>query len=392
MERLDGLIEKHTQETIALRRDIHQHPELGMEEERTSKLVKKELEKLGLEVQDRVGKMGVVGILRGEKQGKTLLLRADMDALPIEEQTDLPFASKQAGKMHACGHDVHTAILLGAAKVLSELKGEIQGNIKFVFQPAEESNPTGGARYMIEDGVLENPPVDGAMALHIKNIPLGQVALRPGIVSAKSDRVYLRVKGKSAHASEPHRGVDAILAAGQIMSALQSIVSRNINPMDSAVVTIGTIHGGSRYNVICDEVVMEGTVRTFNPEVSKLMPSRIESLAKKVAEALECSCEVQYVGGYSNTINDVKMTEQVIELFRGILGQENVLIPEQPSSGGEDFSEFAKRVPSVYYWLGMESELNTGRTLLHNPHLLVDERAIPLGMKTLSVAALDFLK
>lgn len=391
-KKIDILVEKHKGETIAIRRDIHQHPELGMEEVRTSGLVKKELRGLGLEVHDGIGKMGVVGILRGKKEGRTLLLRADMDALPIQEQTDLSFASKEAGKMHACGHDVHTAILLGVAKVLSELKDQIQGNIKFVFQPAEESNPTGGARYMIEDGVLDNPKVDGAMALHIKNIPLGQVALRPGVMSAKSDRIYLTVKGKSAHASEPHKGNDAIVAAAQIVSSLQSIVSRNVPPMESAVITLGTIHGGSRYNVICDQVLMEGTVRTFHPQVSKLMPKRIKEVASKIAQALDCTCEIDYVEGYTNTINDPKMTKEVIDLFKENLGEENVLIPEEPSSGGEDFSEFAKRVPSVYYWLGMESEINKGRALLHNPHLIVDERSIPIGMRTLCLAAMDFLE
>lgn len=392
IDKIENLVLHLTEEITELRRDIHRHPELGMEEKRTAALVKRELEKLGLEVQDSVGKMGVVGVLRGHAKGKTLLLRADMDALPIQEQTELPFASVEAGKMHACGHDVHTAILLGTARVLSQFRDHLYGTIKFVFQPAEESNPTGGARYMIEDGVLEDPKVDAAMGLHIWNIPLGKVALRPGTMMAKSDRIYLRVKGKSAHASAPQEGADAILAAGQIMSALQSIVSRNVNPMDSAVVTIGTIHGGSRYNVICDEVRMEGTVRTFTPEVSQLMPERITRLSQNIAQAMGCQCEVEYVEGYSATINDQSLALELIDVFKTYLGEKNVLIPEKPASGGEDFSEFAKRVPSVFYWIGIDSELNEGRTILHNPHLLVDERVIPLGMKTLSLAALNYLK
>lgn len=390
-ERLDELIEKYLDNIIEIRRDIHQYPEIGMEEVRTSALVKSELEKLGLEVQDKVGKMGVVGLLRGKEPGKTILLRADMDCLPMDEQTDLPFKSKVPGMMHACGHDVHTAILLGAAKVLSELKDEIKGNIKFVFQPAEEANPTGGARYMIQDGVLENPKVDAAVALHISNLPLGTVGLRTGTMAAQSDRIFLTVKGKSSHASRPHEGVDAIVAAGHITTALQTIISRNVDPMESAVVTIGTIHGGSRYNVVCDKVVLEGTVRTFSPHISAIMPTRIKAIAENVANALGAECELEYVNGYSATVNDKALATKFIEYFGDAIGPENVIIPAQPTSGAEDFSEFTKAVPSVYYKLGMESEINEGKTTLHNPNLIVDERCIAIGMKTMVSGAIDFL-
>ena len=390
-DNLDKLIEKYLDDIIEIRRDIHMHPEIGMEEIRTSGIVKSELEKLGLEVQDKIGNMGVVGLLRGREPGKTILLRADMDALPIEEQTDLPFKSTVSGKMHACGHDVLTSILLGAAKVLSELKDEIKGNIKFVFQPAEEANPTGGARYMIEDGVLENPKVDAAMALHVWGFPLGKVALRTGTMMAQSDRIFITVKGKAAHASQPHNGVDAIIAAGHILTALQTVISRNVDPMESAVVTIGTIHGGNRYNVLCDKVVMEGTVRIFNPAVAELMPNRIKAIAENVAKALDCECDFEYVPGYKMTVNDEELANKAIQSFQDVLGEENVLIPEHPASGSEDFSEFTMRVPSVFYWLGIESDLNEGRTTLHNPNLIVDERSIPIGIKTMCKAALDFL-
>ena len=388
---LDLLIEKYLDEIIEIRRDIHQYPEIGMEEVRTSALVKAELEKLGLEVQDKVGKMGVVGLLRGREDGKTILLRADMDCLPMDELTDLSFKSKVPGMMHACGHDVHTAILLGAAKVLSELKDEIKGNIKFVFQPAEEANPTGGARYMIEDGVLENPKVDAAVALHVWNIPLGKVGIRTSTMMAQSDRIFITVKGVSSHASQPHNGIDAIVVAGHIITALQTIISRNVDPMESAVVTIGTIHGGSRYNVTCDKVVLEGTVRTFNPEISAIMPTRITSIAENVARALGAECDVEYVEGYSATVNDEHLATKFIGYFQDAIGEENVIIPNQPASGAEDFSEFTKVVPSVFYWLGMESEMNKGKTTVHNPNLIVDERCIPTGIKTLVSGSLDFL-
>ena len=390
-ERLDRLIEKYLNDIIEIRRDIHANPEIGMEEVRTAALVKTELEKLGLQVQDKVGKMGVVGLLKGNQPGKTILLRADMDCLPMDELIDLPFKSKVTGMMHACGHDVHTAILLGAAKVLSELKDGIKGNIKFVFQPAEEANPTGGARYMIEDGVLENPTVDAAVGLHVWNLPLGKVGIRTGTMMAQSDRIYITVKGKSSHASQPHNGIDAIVTAGHIITALQTVVSRNVDPMESAVITIGTIHGGSRYNVTCDKVVLEGTVRTFNPEISAIMPNRIKTIAENVATALDAECEVEYVEGYSATVNDEDLANKFIGYFSDAIGEENVLIPNQPASGGEDFSEFTKVVPSVFYWLGMESEINEGKTTLHNPNLLVDERCIPVGIKTMVAGSIDFL-
>ncbi|HEY4543259.1 MAG TPA: amidohydrolase [Tissierellaceae bacterium] len=391
-EKIEQLVEKHLDDIVKIRRCIHENPELGMEENETSKLVAKELEKLGLEVETGVANTGVVGLLRGKEEGKTILLRADMDALPITEKTGLEFSSKNDGKMHACGHDVHTSILLGVAKVLTEMKDEIKGNIKFVFQPAEEMNPTGGARYMIEEGVLENPKVDAAFALHVWGEKVGTVAVRRGTMMAQSDRLFITVKGKASHASQPHNGDDAILAAAQILVALQSIISRNVDPMESAVITVGTIKGGTRYNVLCDEVVLEGTVRTFNEKVAEMMPGKIKNLAENIAEAMGCSAEVEYVKGYSMTSNNEELADIAIESFKDILGEENVIIPEHPASGSEDFSEFTKSVPSVFYWLGLESDKNIGKTTLHNPNLVVDEDCIPVGIKSMSKLALDYLK
>lgn len=391
-EKIEQLVEKHIDDIVKIRRCIHENPELGMEENETSKLVAKELEKLGLEVETKVANTGVVGLLRGKEEGKTILLRADMDALPITEKTGLEFSSKNDGKMHACGHDVHTSILLGVAKVLTEMKDEIKGNVKFVFQPAEEMNPTGGARYMIEEGVLENPKVDAAFALHVWGEKVGTVAVRRGTMMAQSDRLFITVKGKASHASQPQNGDDAILAAAQILVALQSIISRNVDPMESAVITVGTIKGGTRYNVLCDEVVLEGTVRTFNEKVAEMMPGKITNLAQNIAEAMGCSAEVEYVKGYSMTSNNEELADIAIESFKDILGEENVIIPEHPASGSEDFSEFTKSVPSVFYWLGLESDKNIGKTTLHNPNLVVDEDCIPVGIKSMSKLALDYLK
>ncbi len=391
-EKIEQLVEKHIDDIVKIRRCIHENPELGMEENETSKLVAKELEKLGLEVETGVANTGVVGLLRGKEEGKTILLRADMDALPITEKTGLEFSSKNDGKMHACGHDVHTSILLGVAKVLTEMKDEIKGNVKFVFQPAEEMNPTGGARYMIEEGVLENPKVDAAFALHVWGEKVGTVAVRRGTMMAQSDRLFITVKGKASHASQPQNGDDAILAAAQILVALQSIISRNVDPMESAVITVGTIKGGTRYNVLCDEVVLEGSVRTFNEKVAEMMPGKITNLAQNIAEAMGCSAEVEYVKGYSMTSNNEELADIAIESFKDILGEENVIIPEHPASGSEDFSEFTKSVPSVFYWLGLESDKNIGKTTLHNPNLVVDEDCIPVGIKSMSKLALDYLK
>lgn len=385
------LTKKHLDRIIEIRRDIHMHPELGMEESITSSLVASELEKLGLKVQINIGNTGVVGLLQGKDEGKTLLLRADMDALPIEENNDLEFKSRNPGVMHACGHDVHTAVLLGVAKVLTEMKDSIKGNVKFVFQPAEENNPTGGARYMIQDGVLENPKVDAAMALHVWDIPLGTVALRKGTMMARSDRLFITIRGKSSHASQPQKGADAIVAAAQVITALQTVISRNVDPMESAVITLGTISGGSRYNVVSDKVVLEGTVRIFDDSVAEIIPEKIQKITRGVAEAMGCQAQVDYVEGYSMTVNDPELAQDAIDNFRDILGEEKVLVPDNPASGGEDFSEFTKRVPSVYYWLGMKSEQNEDKAILHNPNLIIDERAIEYGITTMASAAIDYL-
>ena len=389
---LDKLINDNLEDVISIRREIHMNPELGMEEFKTAKLVADELRSLGIEVTENVGNTGVVGLLRGIEEGKTILLRADMDALPMDEETDLEFKSQVPGKMHACGHDVHTATLLGVAKVLSSMKDSLKGNVKFMFQPAEESNPTGGARYMIEDGILENPKVDRALGLHVWNLPVGVVALRDSTMMAQSDRLFITIKGKSAHASQPQSGADAIVAAAQVITGLQSVISRNVDPLDSAVITIGKINGGSRYNVISDKVVLEGTVRIFDNKVAEVLPSKIENVAKGIALAMGCEAEVEYIKGYSLTVNDKEFANETIRLFKDLLGEENVVVPDKPATGGEDFSEISKRVPSVYYWVGMISEKNKNNNTLHNPTVVIDEDCMFYGIKTMCAATLDYLK
>ena len=391
-EKIEELINKELDLIISVRRDIHAHPELGMNEHRTAKVVYDNLQNLGLKIETGVGKTGVVALLEGKNPGKTLLLRADMDALPMDELTDLPFKSQNKGVMHACGHDMHTSILLGTARVLSQMKEYINGNIKFVFQPAEECSPTGGANYMIEDGVLTNPKVDGAVALHVWDLPLGKIGLKPGPMMAQSDRIFIKIKGKSAHGSAPQLGADAIVAAGHVITALQTIVSRNISPMDSAVVTLGIIKGGYRYNVIADEVNIEGTVRTFDPHVAEIMPIRIEGIIKNVCYALGCDYEFQYVNGYPLTYNDEKLTSLVMEGLKQTIGNENIIIPDKPATGAEDFSFFNKHVPCTFMWLGCKSDINENCCVIHNPNFICDERAIPVGIKALCGVAMEFLK
>ncbi|SQC01889.1 M20 metallopeptidase family protein [Clostridium tetanomorphum] len=374
LDNVDKLIEKNLKEIIDIRKDIHAHPELGMNEHRTSRIIYENLQGLGLKIQQGIGNTGVVALLEGTQQGKTILLRADMDALPINELTNLPFKSQNENIMHACGHDVHTSILLGVAKVLSNFKDEIKGNVKFVFQPAEECNPTGGANYMIQQGVLENPKVDAAVALHVWDMPLGKIGIKKGAMMAQSDRIYIKVKGKSAHGSEPHEGADAIVAAAYVTTALQTIVSRNIDPLDSAVVTLGVINGGYRYNVIADEVKLEGTVRSFSPDIANLMPRKIEAIIKNICAALDCHYEFKYIKGYPLTYNDENLTENVIEILKHSLGEKNIIIPRKPATIGEDFSFFNKYVPCTFMWLGCRTEINKDCCILHSPNLYVTKK------------------
>lgn len=391
-DEIERLIEGELSNIIRIRRDIHQHPELGRNEFRTSELVYNELQGLGLEIQKGVGGTGVVALLKGKNPGKTFLLRADMDALPIDEDTGLDFKSENKGVMHACGHDMHTSILLGTAKILSNMREHINGNVKFIFQPAEECNPEGGAKFMIEDGVLENPKVDAGAALHVWNFPVGNIGVRYGAMMAQSDRIFIKVKGKSAHGSAPQQGADAIVASAYIITALQSIVSRNVDPLESAVVTIGAINGGYRYNVIADEVNLEGTVRTFNKDIAYIMPQKIRSIVENISEAMGCQCEFDYVEGYALTYNDRELTEQLMVGLKDMLGDEKVIMPEKPATGAEDFSAFTKYIPCTFMWLGCESEVNKGKCIIHNPNFVCDEGAIPVGIKALCGAVLEYLK
>lgn len=395
IETIRPLIAKHLNRILSIRWDIHKNPELSKEEKRTAALVAALLRETGMEVHTSVGGHGVLGVLRGRLPGGTVALRADMDALPMEEKTGLPDASSVKGVMHACGHDVHTAMVLGAALALAEMKDSLPGTVKFIFQPAEENNPEGGAPAMIQEGVLKNPDVDALFGMHVwPALETGVVSTRPGALMGASDRLFLTISGRGAHGSEPENGIDAIAITAQVITALQTIVSRNVSPLDSAVVTLGTITGGDRYNVIAGEVRMEGTVRTVTPEIQDRMPGRIRSIAEGVAKGMGGGCSMDYVKGYPPLMNDPGLAERTIGKLKGILGPDHVVTAEKPALGGEDFSFFSREVPSLFLWLGCRPAGVSKEEMapLHNNRFVPDEKAIPLGVEVLVFCALDFLE
>ncbi|MGB9813237.1 MAG: M20 metallopeptidase family protein [Thermovenabulum sp.] len=388
---INELIKNNIDEIIKIRREIHQYPELGYEEYRTSTMVAEKLNGLGLSVKTGVAKTGVVADLCGSKEGISILLRADMDALPIKEETGLPFASKIDGKMHACGHDIHTAILIGTATVLSKLKDKLNGFIRFVFQPAEECSPIGGANKMIEEGILENPKIDYAFALHVwPFLPVGKIGLRSGPISAQSDRIFIKILGKSGHASTPHLTYDSIVAAGHVIVALQTMIARRINPLDNIVLSLGKICGGDRYNVICDRVEIEGTVRILSDNKELKIENLIRDTVSNAAKICGAEGYVDYVKGYPMTFNDEKLTVWAENSLKNLYGQDSV-VKINPDLGGEDFSFISQKIPSLYLKLGTSSD-KTNIYPLHNSKIIFDEECIPFGISVLSNLVLELLK
>jgi amidohydrolase len=375
----------------ALRWQIHQYPELGFEEQRTAGLVETELKNLSIET-TRIGPTGVLGLLRGKGRGKTIAIRADMDALPLVERTGSPHSSKIPGVMHACGHDVHTAILLGLARVTSELRTKIHGNIKFIFEPAEECNPTGGARLFIDSGALTDPEVNLILALHVwPDLPIGTIGVRNGPFMAASDRIFLTVRGKSAHGSMPQQGIDTIVCASQIVTSLQSIVSRNLHPFDAAVLSFGTIRGGNRYNIISEEVVVEGTCRTFKQEVRELINKRLVAISSDIATAFGATCEVKYVRGWPAIINSTEAVSIIREAGSETLGSDRVVEPEYPAMVADDFACFLERIPGGMFWLGCGDSV-VPKAPLHSPEFLPPPEILPIGIEVLCKAVLAYLK
>ena len=390
--KVEELVGKYLDEVISIRRYLHQNPELSLKEFNTAEFIVKELNKIGLDAQRGRENNGVVSNLNLGKGKKTLMLRADMDALPIQEETNFEFKSKNPGVMHACGHDVHTSILLGVSKVLNEIKDEINGNVKFVFQPAEENNPTGGAPLMIKEGVLENPHVDNAVALHVWDYPIGTIALKPNAMMSESNRIFITIKGQASHASKPHEGHDAIVCAAYLITQLQTIVSRAIDPSDVVVLTLSKINGGVRYNVLPSEVSIEGTVRCSSVEACEILPDKIEEFVKDVCKIHGCDYEYKFNHGYPVTMNDPKLTKLVKKSIINSMGEDSLIEMDNPDTGGEDFSFFAKEVPSCFMFLGCKSEKNEDTCILHNSKFNCDEDCIKIGIKTMVNIVIDYFK
>jgi len=377
-------------ELVNIRRYFHKYPELGFKEYKTSTKIAELLKSWGLEVESGVGITGVVGLVKGEREGKTIAIRADIDALPIAEKTSLAFASQHQGAMHACGHDGHITIVLGAAKILSELKEHITGNIKFIFQPAEEG--PGGAEKMIADDVLENPKVDAIIGLHIwPEIESGYVGVSRGPIMAAADRFDITIKGVGGHGAVPHMAVDPIVVGAQIVTALQTIVSREIDPLDCAVISNCVFNSGTVFNVIPDEVNISGTVRTLNPKIRDIIPGRMESVINGIASSMRCEAEFKYSYYYPATINDKAFTQFFEKVARNVLGSDKVFEIARPSMGGEDFSFYLKEVPGTYFFLGTKNEEKGLTKSIHHPEYNIDEDILPLGVELFCNTAIEYL-
>ncbi len=383
MKDIQPLVDEILPEITELRHDLHQHPELGYEEECTAAQVIAQLEKIpGLQIQKGVAETGIVAVLAGDKDGPCVALRADMDALPIEEQSDASYRSQTPGKMHACGHDGHTSCLVGAAKVLGQCVDELQGPVKFVFQPAEEGGA--GGKCMCEEGVLEAPEVAAIYALHgDPRSNIGQIRLRTGVALASADEFEIEVEGRGGHAAFPHLGTDTVLIAAQIVVALQSIVARNIDPLDSAVVTVGQISAGTASNIIPQTAMLKGTVRTLSEETRQHVIERVKALTTLTAEALGGRAKIVFgENGYPPLINDARaraVVEAIVE--EALSGEIEPLEQLQPIMGAEDFAFYSQRVPAFNFSLGLRADSSDNYPLLHQPNFDFGDAALPYGIK-----------
>ncbi|MFZ2490481.1 MAG: amidohydrolase [Thermoanaerobaculia bacterium] len=402
---LDRAVRDAEARMIEIRRDLHQHPELGNREVRTAKVVEARLRELGIEVTTGVAHTGVVGVLRGGKPGKVVALRADMDALPVTEEVDLPFASKvrttyngqEVGVMHACGHDAHTAILLAAAEALAKVKGQLSGTVKFIFQPAEEGPPAGeegGAELMVKEGVLENPKVDAVFGLHVgSRVASGEIAYRPEGMMAAVDSFEVVVHGKQTHGAYPWLGVDPIVVASQIVLGLQTIASRQLDStVAPAIVTVGVIRGGVRNNIIPDKVELIGTIRSLDATMREDIHARIRRTAENIASAAGAKATVTITRGYPITFNDPALTAASVPTLQRVAGRDKVLVANA-SLGAEDFSFYQQKVPGLFFWLGTRPDGQTAEEAAsnHSPKFEVNESGMLLGARALANLAVDFL-
>ncbi len=402
LRRIEQEAKKVEPDIVAIRHDIHQHPELSNREERTSALVADYLRKLGLEVKTGVARYGVVAVLKGGKPGPVIAVRADMDALPVTEATDLPFKSamrsqylgQDVGVMHACGHDVHTAVQLGVASILTALRKDLPGTIKFIFQPAEEGAPPGeegGAKVMVAEGALENPKPQAIFGLHVAaDLPVGVIGYTEGPALSAADQFDVKILGRSAHGARPELSVDPVVTAAQFVLALQTIRSRSLSPLEPSVITVGIIRGGQRHNIIPGEVTLSGTIRSYQPETRDKIEQRFRELLKGITEAAGARYELEYRRGLPAVINDAALTRESLPALGRVAGRENVkTVP--PAMGSEDFSFFSNVVPGFFYRLGMVKAGTTSGDH-HTPTFRADDSSIPVGMKAMSYLLVDYLE
>lgn len=380
---------------VSQRRDFHMHPELSNREERTSRIVAERLRALGLEdVKTGVGRYGVTALLKGSKPGPVVAVRADMDALPIQETNDVPYKSLTPGVKHACGHDVHTTVELGVAEILSKMRGEINGTIKFIFQPAEEGAPPGeegGAALMIKEGALENPRPQAIFGLHVMpTVEVGQIAYNSGPAMASADRFVINIHGKKVHGAYPHDGIDAVVVAAECVTALQTIRSRRIDTSEPLVITVGSIQGGNRYNIVADEVRLEGTVRTLNEDVRKRAQALMRETLGGITSAYGATYNMEYVEGAAVTYNDPKLVEETLPALRRLMGESNLTSPK-PQMGAEDFSYYQKVIPGFFYFLGVGNRAKGITAQIHTPEFDVDEESLVIGVKVMANLLLDYL-
>jgi amidohydrolase len=369
-------------EVIKIRRDLHRHPEVSGKEERTSALVADFLGDLGIKVRRCQGNFGVVGLLQGAKPGPTVALRADMDALPLTEVSGVEYASEVPGVMHACGHDIHTAVQLGAAAVLHRLRDRLEGSALFLFQPSEEFFP-GGAVGMIQEGVLDDPKPDAVFSLHTASIPTGQIAIIPGPMIGSVSTLSLRILGKGGHFSGPHQTVDPIVVAAHVVVALESMMTRRVDPLDPAVLTFGMIQGGTRDNIIGDMVVLRGNIGALDESLCKFLMEELEKTVKGITEGMGAGYRLKYIHGYPTLRNDPEMTAYVQRIAESLIGASNIKTCK-PNLGGEDFSYFLQKVPGAMFFLGTHGPDSGPPISNHDPRFNPDERAIPLGMEFMS--------
>lgn len=394
-QRIAKAAESLRSQLIEQRRDFHMHPELSNREERTSGIVAERLRALGLEdVKTGVGKYGVTALLKGSKPGPVIAVRADMDALPIQEVNDVPYKSLVPGVKHACGHDAHTTVELGVAEVLSKMRGEIAGTVKFIFQPAEEGAPAGeegGAKLMIKEGAMDNPRPVAVFGLHtLPSIEAGQIAYQSGPAMASSDRFYITIHGKSSHGAQPQAGIDAIVVAAECITALQNIRSRRIDPQEPLVISIGMIQGGRRNNIIADEVKMEGTMRTLNEEVRVRAQSLMKETLANITAAYGATFDLKFDENAAVTFNEPRLVEETLPTIRRVVGSEN-LVSIKPFMPAEDFSYFQKVSPGFYYFLGVGNRARGITASWHTADFDIDEESLVVGVKVMSNVLLDYL-